>query len=202
MVNLVGIARPALRLLAFVDEKNLFGASQKFKKRLAWDKLPNYLANPDEGRDLVEMVVYVGLPPNVPDFQEKRQRKLRFAHYLRTQGLMVVAKEGSPAGAEPDGRPKYKANVDVLMAIDAMDLATQIRPDVVVLVTGDSDFAHLATSLRRRGIRVEVAAVDQNLGTELKAAANSVIDLRDLFNTFANLHPDELNRIGSADVMD
>ena len=44
------------------------------------------------------------------------------------------------------------------MAIDAVERSVQMRPDVVVLVTGDADFAHLALQLRRRGIRVEVAA--------------------------------------------
>ena len=196
------VARSPLRVLAFVDEMNLIGAARKFNKRLEWDKLPHCLANPDEGRDLVEMVVYIGLPPNTPEHQEKREKKSRFVHALRRQGFLIVTKEGSPAGSGDDGRPKYKANVDVLLGIDAMDLATQIRPDVVVLVTGDSDFAHLATSLHRRGIRVEVAAIDQTLGNELRAAANSVIDLRQLFNTFESMRPDELNRIGGADVMD
>jgi len=56
---------------------------------------------------------------------------------------------------------------------------------VVVLVTGDADFAHLALQLRRRGIRVEVASVAQNLGSALKASANEIIDLAPLFNSFA-----------------
>jgi uncharacterized LabA/DUF88 family protein len=38
--------------------------------------------------------------------------------------------------------------------------------------------------LRRRGIRVEVAATAQTLGTGLKGAANEVIDLVPLFETF------------------
>ncbi|MBV8901402.1 MAG: NYN domain-containing protein, partial [Verrucomicrobia bacterium] len=88
-------------------------------------------------------------------------------------------KEGSPG----DGR-HYKANVDVLMAIDAVELAVEVRPEIVVLVTGDADFAHLALQLRRRGIRVEVAATAQTLGTGLKDAANEVIDLVPLFETF------------------
>ena len=58
------------------------------------------------------------------------------------------------------------------------------RPDVVVLVTGDADFAHLALQLRRRGIRVEVASTAQTLGSGLKGAANEVIDLVPLFETF------------------
>ena len=70
------------------------------------------------------------------------------------------------------------------MAIDALELSVEMQPDVVILVTGDADFAYLATKLRRRGIHVEVASVAQNLGNVLRAAANAVIDLAPLFRTF------------------
>jgi uncharacterized LabA/DUF88 family protein len=90
-----------------------------------------------------------------------------------------VTKDGAPA---EEGH--YKANVDVMMAIDALELSIEIRPDVVILVTGDADFAYLAIKLRRHGIRVEVASVAANLGNILKAAANHVIDLGPLFRTF------------------
>jgi len=100
-------------------------------------------------------------------------------HWLRSNGFMVVTKDGAPA---EEGR--YKANVDVMMAIDALELSVEMRPDVVILVTGDADFAYLAIKLRRRGIRVEVASVAQNLGNILRSAANDVIDLAPLFRTF------------------
>jgi hypothetical protein len=54
----------------------------------------------------------------------------------------------------------------------------------VILVTGDADFAYLATKLRRHGIRVEVASVSANLGNTLRSAANEVIDLAPLFRSF------------------
>ena len=101
-------------------------------------------------------------------------------HWLRSNGFLVVTKDGAPA---EEGR--YKANVDVMMAIDAVELSVEMRPDVVILVTGDADFAYLALQLRRRGIRVEVASVAPNLGSGLKTAANEVIDLSPLFRTFA-----------------
>jgi uncharacterized LabA/DUF88 family protein len=71
-----------------------------------------------------------------------------------------------------------------MMAIDAIELSVEMRPDVVILVTGDADFSYLALQLRRRGIRVEVAAVAHNLGNALKTAANEVIDLASLFAAF------------------
>jgi Uncharacterized conserved protein len=100
-------------------------------------------------------------------------------HWLRSNGFLVVTKDGSPA---EEGH--YKANVDVMMAIDAVELSVEMRPDVVILVTGDADFSYLALQLRRRGIRVEVASVEANLGGTLKSAANAVIDLAPLFRTF------------------
>jgi uncharacterized LabA/DUF88 family protein len=71
-----------------------------------------------------------------------------------------------------------------MMAIDALELSIEMRPDVVILVTGDADFAYLAIKLRRHGIRVEVASVAANLGNILRSAANDVIDLAPLFRTF------------------
>jgi uncharacterized LabA/DUF88 family protein len=70
------------------------------------------------------------------------------------------------------------------MAVDAVELSASMQPDVIVLVTGDSDFAHLALHLRRRGIRVEVAATSAIMGAGLKGAANEVVDLTPLFESF------------------
>ena len=170
-------ARP--RLLVLVDESNIGSSVRTAGRGLDWLKLRDFLGGPATGRDLIEMVVYAGLPPAMPAWQEERDKKNKFVQWLRTNGFMVVTKDGWPA---EEGR--YKANVDVMMAIDALELSVEIRPDVVILVTGDADFAYLATKLRRRGIRVEVASVAQNLGNLLRAAASEVIDLAGLFKTF------------------
>jgi uncharacterized LabA/DUF88 family protein len=167
------------RVLVFVDESNVVSSVRALGRKLDWLKLRDHLANADRGRELIEMVIYAGLPPPMPEWQSEREKKNKFLHWLRSNGFLVVAKDGSPG----DGK-HYKANVDVLMAIDAVELSIEMRPEVVVLVTGDADFAHLALVLRRRGIRVEVAATAQTLGTGLKGAANEVIDLVPLFKTF------------------
>jgi uncharacterized LabA/DUF88 family protein len=167
------------RVLVLVDESNIGSSVRTAGRGLDWLKLREFLAGPNTGRGLIEMVVYAGLPPAMPIWQEERDKKNKFVQWLRSNGFMVVTKDGSPA---EEGR--YKANVDVMMAIDAVELSIEMRPDVVILVTGDADFAYLAIELRRRGIRVEVASVAQNLGNILKSAANEVIDLAPLFRTF------------------
>src|SRR5436190_13457134 len=167
------------RVLVLVDESNVGSSVRSAGRGLDWLKLRDFLAGPGTGRDLIEMVVYTGLPPATPVWQEERDKKNKFVQWLRSNGFMVVTKDGSPA---EEGH--YKANVDVMMAIDALELSIEMRPDVVILVTGDTDFAYLAIKLRRRGIRVEVASVAANLGNTLRSAANEVIDLAGLFRSF------------------
>src|ERR1700749_1995836 len=167
------------RVLVLVDESNVGSSVRTAGRGFVWLKLRDFLAGPNSGRDLIEMVVYAGLPPAIPMWQEERDKKNKVVQWFRSNGFMVVSKDGSPA---EEGH--YKANVDVMMAIDALELSLEMRPDVVILVTGDADFAHLATKLRRHGIRVEVASVAANLGHTLKSAANHVIDLSGLFRTF------------------
>src|SRR6266513_5806809 len=160
------------RVLVLVDESNVGSSVRTAGRGLDWLKLRDFLAGPNTGRDLIEIVVYAGLPPPIPTWQEERDKKNKFVYWLRSNGFMVVTKDGAPA---EEGH--YKANVDVMMAIDALELSIEMRPESVILVTGDADFAYLAIKLRRHGIRVEVASVAQNLGHILRAAANEVIDL-------------------------
>lgn len=162
---------PAKRLLIFVDESNVIGAARIKRKNLDWLTLKRGLLKAVGDVELVEMVVYVGLPPATEDLKRRRERKDKFLFWLRSNGFFVVTKEGSP---KEEG---YKANVDVLMAIDAVELSLDIRPDIVVLVTGDGDFAHLALKLRRRGVHVMVAAIEETLGMSLKQAVNGIIRL-------------------------
>ncbi len=178
---------PACRVLVLVDESNVVSSLRPYNRKLDWVKLRDFLTKPAMRRSLIEMVVYAGLPPAMPEWQSERDKKNKFLHWLRSHGFLVVTKDGSPSEES-----HYKSNVDVLMAIDAMELALEMKPNVVVLVTGDADFAHLALQLRRRGIRIEVAATPQALGSGLKGAANEIIDLVPLFETFENLKgPDE-----------
>src|SRR6478672_9792007 len=178
-----------LRVLVLVDESNVGSSVRTAGRGLDWLKLRDFLAGQNSGRDLIEMVVYAGLPPAIPTWQEERDKKNKFIHWLRSNGFMVVTKDGAPA---EEGH--YKANVDVMMAIDALELSIEMRPDVVILVTGDADFAYLATKLRRHGIRVEVASVAANLGNILRSAANDVIDLAPLFRTFEIMTPRDVGR--------
>lgn len=157
------------RTVIFVDEGNLTGISSKLNRSIDWLKLREYLSR---GKELIEMFVYAGLPPNTSEWAEFRGKRERFLHWLESEGFYVVRKQGRPTTHQA-----YKANVDLMMAVEVMETAIEIRPDTIVLVTGDGDFGFVACRLRRRGIRVEVAAFENNLGEDLRISASTYIDL-------------------------
>lgn len=162
-----------------MDESNITSSAKAAGRKLDWLALQEHLL---AGRQLIETVVYAGLPPAMPEWQAERDKKNKFLHWLRSHGFMVVCKDGSPSADA-----HYKANVDVLMAIDAIELTAQMAPDVIILVTGDADFADLALHIRRRGIRVEAASTAPTMGTGLKTATNAFIDLTPLLAKFEPL---------------
>jgi uncharacterized LabA/DUF88 family protein len=157
------------KTLIFIDEGNLTGICSKLNRSIDWLKLRDFLG---KDKEVIEVFIYAGLPPNSPEWIEFRQKRERFLHWLEGEGFFVVRKYGRPTTQQ-----NYKANVDLMMAVDVIELVTEIKPQHVILVTGDGDFGFVACKLRRRGIRVEVAAFESNLGEDLKVAANHVIDL-------------------------
>src|SRR3954470_15701071 len=85
------------RLLVLVDESNIGSSVRTAGRGLDWLKLREFLGGPETGRDLIEMVVYAGLPPAMAIWQEERDKKNKFVQWLRANGFLVVTKDGSPA---------------------------------------------------------------------------------------------------------
>jgi hypothetical protein len=79
--NYEGAARP--RMLVLVDESNVSGSVRTAGRGLDWLKLRDFLAGPNTGCDLIEMVVYAGLPPAIPAWQDERDKKNKFVQWLR-----------------------------------------------------------------------------------------------------------------------
>src|SRR3954451_15097038 len=115
------------KVLVLVDESNVGNSVRTAGRGLDWLRLRDFLAGPESGRELIEMVVYAGLPPAIPLWQEERDKKNKFVHWLRSNGFLVMTKDGAPA---QEGH--YKANVDVMMAIDTLELSVEMKPDVVI----------------------------------------------------------------------
>jgi NYN domain len=59
-----------------------------------------------------------------------------------------------------------KNSTDIALAVDAIDLATSERPDVIVIASSDSDFAPLVSRLREKGCRVIGVGQEGKTGDE------------------------------------
>ena len=71
-----------------------------------------------------------------------------------------------------------KNSTDIALAVDAIDLVMAERPDVVVLVSSDSDFAPLVIRLREKGCRVCGLGQQGKTGEETVAVYDEFTDLR------------------------
>ena len=80
------------------------------------------------------------------------------------------------------GRRKVKGNMDIELAVDAMELAEHL--DHVVLFSGDGDFRSLVEALQRKGAsasrRLDAHTQPPMIADELRRQADQFIDLVDL----------------------
>ncbi len=70
-----------------------------------------------------------------------------------------------------------KNSTDIALAVDALDLVVAERPQVVVLVSSDSDFAPLVIRLREKGCRVCGIGQHGKTGDETVAVYDQFTDL-------------------------
>lgn len=101
--------------------------------------------------------------------------------WLDYNGYTVVTKP-TKEFVDASGRRKVKGNMDIELAVDAMELAKHI--DQMVLFSGDGDFRSLVEAVQRRGVRVTVVSTIANqspmLADELRRQADEFIDLAQL----------------------
>ena len=101
--------------------------------------------------------------------------------WLDYNGYTVVTK-ATKEFIDASGRRKAKGNMDIELAVDAMELAEHI--DEMVLFSGDGDFRSLVEAVQRRGVRVTVvssmASKPPMVADELRRQADVFIDLVEL----------------------
>jgi uncharacterized LabA/DUF88 family protein len=128
-----------------------------------------------DGVDLIETLVTLVeriTDDNPESIASNQQNFIRKLHSLEYAGARVIR---APAKRLPDG--SLKQSDDQRLVIATLSLALRLRPDFLVLAAADGDFAPMVWELRDVGIRTEVLARPQNLASDLRRAAYSVIDL-------------------------
>jgi uncharacterized LabA/DUF88 family protein len=98
--------------------------------------------------------------------------------WLDYNGYTVVTK-ATKEFVDQAGRRKVKGNMDIELAVDAMELANSI--DHMVLFSGDGDFRSLIEAVQRRGVRVTVISTMSSqppmVADELRRQADEFVDL-------------------------
>ncbi|MEM9725448.1 MAG: NYN domain-containing protein [Pseudomonadota bacterium] len=161
------------RLALFIDGSNLYAAAKTLGFDIDYKKLRAEFAQ--RGK-LVRALYYTAL---VEDQDYSPIRPL--VDWLDYNGFTMVTK---PAKEYTDqtGRRKVKGNMDLELAVDAMELASSI--DHMVLFSGDGDFRVLVEAVQRRGVRVSVVSTIRTqppmIADDLRRQADNFIDLEDL----------------------
>jgi uncharacterized LabA/DUF88 family protein len=103
--------------------------------------------------------------------------------WLDYNGYTVVTK-ATKEFVDQTGRRKVKGNMDIELAVDAMEIAPHI--DQMVLFSGDGDFTRLVEAVQRRGVRVVVVSTISTqppmVADELRRQADQFVDILELQN--------------------
>jgi len=110
--------------------------------------------------------------------------------WLDYNGFTVVTK-ATKEFVDASGRRKIKGNMDIELAVNAMELAEHI--DQMVLFSGDGDFRSLVEAVQRRGVRVTVIST---IASQPPMIADELRRQADVFTDLVELQP-KLGRVPS-----
>ena len=167
------MAENSSRIAVFIDGANL----QSTARALGFDIDYKRLLGEFQGRGtLVRAAYYIAISDaaeNAPIWP--------LIDWLDYNGYTVITKP-TREFIDASGRRKVRANMDIELAVDAMELARHV--DEIVLFSGDGDFRSLVEAVQRRGVRVTVVSTIKShppmVADELRRQADVFTDLADL----------------------
>src|SRR5580700_5275419 len=161
------------RIALFIDGANLYASA----KSLGFDIDYKRLLREFQGKGrLIRAFYYTAL---VEDQEYSSIRPL--VDWLDYNGYSVVTKAAKEF-VDSTGRRKVKGNMDIELAVNAMEMADHI--DHMVLFSGDGDFRSLVEAIQRKGVRVSVvspvATQPPMVADELRRQADEFVDIVEL----------------------
>jgi uncharacterized LabA/DUF88 family protein len=161
------------KIALFIDGANLYATA----KSLGFDIDYKRLLREFQSRGyLVRAFYYTAV---IEDQEYSSIRPL--IDWLDYNGYTVVTK-ATKEFVDQTGRRKVKGNMDIELAVDAMELAPHI--DQMVLFSGDGDFRSLVEAVQRKGVRVIVVSTITTqppmVADELRRQADQFVDIIEL----------------------
>jgi uncharacterized LabA/DUF88 family protein len=163
-----------MRCAVFIDGNNLFHSARQLGFEVDYSRL---LAELTERHELLRAFFYTGVDENA-------DRQKGFLHWMRRNGFKVVQKS---VRTDRDG--SRRARLEVEIATDMLAYADVV--DLVILVSGDEDFAYPIQALAQKGVRVEVAGFRSAMANRVMDAADRYIELDALIDRFRKENGDE-----------
>lgn len=165
--------QPSERIALFIDGANLYATAKALGFDIDYKRLLSLFRG--EGR-LVRALYYTALA------EDQEYSSIRpLIDWLDYNGYTMVTKP-TKEYTDASGRRKIKGNMDIELAVDAMQLSEHL--DHVVLFSGDGDFRSLVGALQQKGLRVSVASTLQTqppmVADELRRQADQFVDIADL----------------------
>jgi uncharacterized LabA/DUF88 family protein len=161
------------KTVILIDGPNLYATAKTLGFDLDYKKL---LAEFRARENLVRAKYYTAV-----DDDEEFSSITPLIDWLDYNGYSVVTKP-TKSFTDVEGRRKVKGNMDVELAVEAMELASYVGH--IVLFSGDGDFRTLIEAVQRRGVRVtvvsSVASQPPMCADELRRQADTFIDLVEL----------------------
>lgn len=164
---------PAERIVVFVDGPKLYAMARALGFDIDYRRLLAYFRSKGQ---LVRALYYTTI------FEDQEFVSIRpLVDWLEYNGFTLVTKPAKEF-VDADGRRRVKSNMNVELAVDAMQMADSV--DHIVLFTGDGEFRRLVEALQRRGKRVSVISTISTqppmIADELRRQADQFVDLADL----------------------
>jgi uncharacterized LabA/DUF88 family protein len=164
---------PTERIALFIDGADLYATAKSLAFDIDYKRL---LALFRTKGQLVRALYYTAL---VEDQEYSSIRPL--IDWLDYNGYTMVTKP-TKEFIDAAGRKKIKGNMDIELAVDAMELADHL--DHIVLFSGDGDFRSLVEALQHKGKRVSVVSTlatnPPMVADELRRQADQFIDLANM----------------------
>src|SRR5271168_4949653 len=161
------------RIALFIDGVNLYSTA----KALGFDIDYRRLLKEFQSRGILLRASYY--TAIIEDQEYSMVRPL--VDWLDYNGYTVVTK-ATKEFIDAGGRRKVKGNMDIELAVDAMEIAEHV--DQIVLFSGDGDFRSLVEAVQRRGVRVSVVSTISShppmIADELRRQADVFTDLVEL----------------------
>ena len=158
------------RIALFIDGANLYATARALGFDIDYRRL---LKEFQSRGQLIRAFYYTAL---VEDQEYSSIRPL--IDWLDYNGFTVVTKPVKEF-TDASGRRKVKGNMDIELAVDAMELAPYVGQ--MVLFSGDGDFRSLVEAIQRKGVRVSVVSTVTTqppmVADDLRRQADEFIDL-------------------------